>query len=324
MNKVSVIIPVYKVEKYIHRCVDSVLNQTYRNLEIILVDDGSPDNCPTICDEYASLHSNVRVIHKENGGLSDARNAGIDVAEGDFITFIDSDDYVEKNYVEVLLNNMLKDHADISCCKHLAVYGDRIVKEYTGNYYVLDTEKALEMMLYHDDMDVSAWGKLYRKELFDGIRFPVGRYYEDAATTYRLIDRANVIVLDSRPLYNYIMRDDSITNDAFSDRKMDLIKSTEEMTSFIKWKYPELTQACDRRLLYSYLSTLTQTLKDKDVDKKTTDMLVSYVKKNGHVVLNDKKAPMRDKIAIISAGLGYGVFRFCWNTYSFFRGSKAR
>ena len=119
---ISVVVPIYNVENYIKKCVDSILSQTYKNLEIILVDDGSPDNCPQICDEYAQKDNRIKVIHKENGGLSDARNAGIDISKGKFITFIDSDDYIEKDYVEVLYNSIKENASDMAIGSHKAIY----------------------------------------------------------------------------------------------------------------------------------------------------------------------------------------------------------
>ena len=312
---VSVIIPVYNVEQYLDKCVQSVINQTYKNIEVILVDDGSPDNCPKMCDEYSVCDKRIKVIHKSNGGLSDARNAGIDRAKGDYITFVDSDDYVEDNYVELLLHSVHKYNADISCGKQNVLYGDSIVKAYTGKHYVLNSEEALRMMLYHDDMDVSAWAKMYKRSLFEGIRFPVGRLYEDAATTYKLIDKADVITLESFPIYNYVMRNDSITNNSFSEKKLDLITSTREMTEIISKKYPTLDVACQRRLLYAYLSTLTQAVKSDNVNRDVVESLTNYINKNGHIVLRDNNSPLRDKIAVVATRFGYGFFRVCWNMY---------
>lgn len=317
---VSVIIPVYNVEQYLDKCVQSVINQTYKNIEIILVDDGSPDKCPKMCDEYSVCDKRIKVIHKSNGGLSDARNAGIDAASGEYITFIDSDDYVEHNYVDLLVKEIIEYNADISCGKHNVIYEDRVIKQFSGNHYVLKPEEAFDMMLYHNDMDVSAWAKLYKKSLFDEVRFPVGRLYEDAATTYRLIDKSEVIVLYSVPIYNYIMRDNSITNNGFSERKLDLISSTREMTDYIRIHYPKLTDGCDRRLVYAYLSTLTQTLKANNVDKSIINNLTKYIKENGKGVLKDPKAPRRDKIAIICNMVSYSFFKVSWSLYQSLRG----
>ena len=313
---VSVVIPVFKVEQYLVKCLDSVAAQSYRMLEVILVDDGSPDSCPAICDRYAASDSRFIVIHQENKGLSGARNIGIDRASGEYITFIDSDDYVEPQYVEVMLRNLLDHKCDISCVKHTVVSEKQNLEAWTGKSYVLTPEKALEMMLYHNDMDVSAWGKLYRRTLFDTIRFPEGRLFEDAATTYKLIDASERIFLDSRPLYNYVIRTTSITTESFSQKKLDLITSTKEMTDYVRIHYPGLEKACDRRLLYAYLSTLVQTLHSADTDKQTVKMLMSYIKDNRRSVMQDPQTPGRDKAALPCVGFGYTFFRLAWSLYS--------
>ena len=226
---ISLIVPVYKVEEYLDKCVESIVNQTYKNLEIILVDDGSPDNCPKMCDEWAKKDKRIKVIHKENGGLSDARNTGIDIAKGEYITFIDSDDYIEYNYVDFLYKNLDENKADISMGKQYVRYPEKVINTGSGKVYIVNPHDCFDKLLYGEDFDVSATIKLYKKELFKTIRFPKGRIYEDAATTYKLIDKSKKIVLNSMPIYNYMIRRDSISNNHFSLTKMDLITSTEEM-----------------------------------------------------------------------------------------------
>ena len=262
---ISVVLPIYNVENYIEKCMESVLNQTYKNIEIILVDDGSPDNCPIICDQYVKEDNRVKVVHKENGGLSDARNAGIKVANGDYITFIDSDDYVDKDYVEFLYNTIEETDADIAIGGHRVIYDSgKIIEKETHENSVLEPKKVLERILYDDGIDLSAWGKLYKRYLFNDIKFPKGRLFEDSATTYMLVDKANKIAINSISKYNYIIRKNSISNAKFSPKKMDLITSTREMSEYVKNKYPDLKNAANRRLMYAYLSTLSQLAKCKE------------------------------------------------------------
>lgn len=313
---ISVIVPVYKVEEYLDRCVDSIINQTYKNLEIILVDDGSPDNCPKMCDGYAKKDKRIKVIHKKNGGLSDARNIGIDNSKGDYLTFIDSDDYVELNYIEFLYNLMVKYDADISMGKQYVRYSNKVIN--TGSGYLYDNltkAEIFEKLMYGEDFDVSAWSKLYKRKLFSDIKYPVNRLFEDSATTYKLIDKANKSVMKSEPIYNYIIRDGSITNSVFNEKKLDLIKSTEEMTIYISKKFPELKSACDRRLMYSYLSTLTQLVKSNQKNKKIQNYLFKYIKKNRRRVLKYKYIPRRDRIALYCSYFGYNFFKISWNIY---------
>lgn len=313
---ISVVIPVYNVEEYIERCVDSVISQTYKNIEIILVDDGSPDNCPKICDDYAKKDKRVKVIHKKNGGLSDARNAGINIAKGKYISFIDSDDYVEKEYIKVLYETLIKYNADMSISSHEAIYDNgTIIDNSTNEEEVFTPEIIFKRILYSDGIDLSAWAKLYKIELFSDIKYPVGRIFEDAATTYKLIDKSQIIAVKSVPTYKYMIRSNSISNCSFSPKKMDLIISTKEMCDYIKKNYPALSPACDRRLAYAYLSTLSQLANTNDNYPKEKQEILDYIKLNGKELLKDKSVPKRDKLAIISLKFGYKFYKFSWTIY---------
>ena len=316
---ISVIVPIYNVEKYLDKCVDSIVKQSYENLEIILVDDGSPDKCPKKCKEWIKKDRRIKVIHKKNGGLSDARNAGLDKAKGEYITFIDSDDYVEPNYVEFLYRNIVKEKADISMGKQYVRYPKKTYNTGTGNRYVLNAHDCLDKLLYSEDFDVSAWGKLYKRELFNDARFIKGRLFEDTALCYKLIDKSKKIVLDSQPIYYYIMRNNSITNKKFNDSKMDMIISTEEMTDYISKRYPDLKNGCDRRMMFAHLSTLSQLARSKDKNKKYEKELMNYIKKNRKKILKDKRIPKRDRIGLLASYGGFRIFKLCWSFYSLIR-----
>lgn len=320
MDLISVIIPVYKVEKFLEKCIKSIQNQTYSNIEIILVEDGSPDNCGKICDDYEKKDRRIRAIHKTNGGLSDARNFGIDEAKGKYITFIDSDDFVDNIYVEELYNTLVSYDADMAIGAHRVLYGKKVIDKGTNECYCTDSKTILKTILYDDGIDLSAWAKLYKIELFKNIRFPKGRLYEDAATTYKLVDLSNKIAVKSIAIYNYVIRKDSISNNNFSEKKLDLITSTKEMTEFIKKEYPELVKGCDRRLMYAYLSTLTQLAKSKKENQLVKKELMEYIKKNKKNVLKDKNVPKRDKIGIYSLQFGFNFYKIMWNFYSKFTG----
>lgn len=209
---ISVIVPIYGVEAYLHQCVDSLLTQTHKNLEIILVDDGSPDGCGAICDEYAAKDSRVRVIHKKNGGLSDARNAGIDVAQGEYIGFVDSDDWVMPDMYEYLLQGILGYQTDISYCGYVNVRTAWIDYRNEETDKVYTTETALNE-LFFDRLGNFAWNKLYKAELWQDVRFPVGKNFEDIRTTYKLFERASRIAILKEPKYYYRIREDSIMHD---------------------------------------------------------------------------------------------------------------
>lgn len=312
---ISIIVPIYNVDQYLDKCINSIINQTYKNIEIILIDDGSTDNSLTICNNYSKQDSRIKVIHKENGGLSDARNKGIEIAKGEYITFIDSDDYVDLDYVEILYNTITKYEADISISTHRILFPNKTVDKYTFEEYVSTKEEILDKLLYDDGIDTSAWGKLYKKFLFKDIRFPKGRLFEDAATTYKLIDNANKIAVYSKPTYNYVIRENSISNVGFSEKKLDLIKSTQEMTDYIRARYPGLEKGCNRRLMFSYLATFTQLAKSKSKNKKIKDKLLRYIKDNKREILKDKKVPKRDKLGIYATTFGIFGYRLMWNIY---------
>ena len=323
---ITVIVPVYNVEQYLNRCVDSIINQLYKNLEIILVDDGSPDNCGRICDEYAKRDNRIHVIHKENGGLSDARNAGIDIAKGKYITFVDSDDYINDNYITCLHEAIINNKSDIAIGLHVIKYntGITINKYPKSKNEVINAKEVFYRILYNKGIDLSAWAKLYKTELFKNIRYPKGRLFEDSATTYKLIDKADKISLVNEYIYNYMIRVDSISSCKFNNKKIDLITSTIEMTEYIKNKYPDLKNACNCRLMYAYLSTLTQLAKSKEQKEYINyrNELMEYIKINRKKALKDKETPKRDRIALYCTILGFDFFRFSWSIYERISGRK--
>jgi glycosyltransferase involved in cell wall biosynthesis len=235
---ISIIVPAYKVEKYLRRCINSIINQTYTNLEIILVDDGSPDNCGKICDEYAGKDQRIKVIHKENGGLSDARNRGLDIAKGEYIGFIDSDDWIKEDYIEKLLNLINDYNADISICNLVKVYNEnqQINADYNPEIKIYTNIQALEQYFdkYYTNM-VIACCKLYKAELINGIRFPVGKIHEDEFTTHKLLYKANKTVMTTEGLYYYLQRNDSIMGKGFNLKgSLHHLEALEERLLFYK------------------------------------------------------------------------------------------
>lgn len=239
---ISVIIPIYKVEEYLDECVASIVTQTHKNLEIILVDDGSPDNCPQMCDNWAAKDSRIRVIHKPNGGLSDARNAGIDAATGEYIAFVDSDDFIKPDMLEKLYTAIQKEKADIAACGILNCEGDRRTawgcRDFAGS-----SEQILALLYDDAAYPVAAWNKLYRRSCWETLRFPVGKTCEDAFTTYRLVHNAKRIVMISEALYCYRIRPGSIMTSAFSLKKMDEEEAWRCNYQFVEKHHPKLKNA---------------------------------------------------------------------------------
>ena len=194
-DKISVIIPVYNVEKYLRKCIDSVINQTYHNLEIILIDDGSLDNCGSICDEYCVIDERIRVIHKSNGGLSDARNAGLDIACGEYIGFVDSDDWIDPEMFEQLHKDLKSTGKDISVCGYLREYEQNKLVRVVGNdthenILLMTPQEAMNELLEDDIIRNHMWNKLYRAKIFENVRFPLGRNFEDVLIQYKLFEKA--------------------------------------------------------------------------------------------------------------------------------------
>ncbi len=316
-NLISVIIPIYNVEKYLEKCIKSVINQTYTNIEIILVNDGSTDSCREICEKYEKLDSRIRVINKENGGLSDARNVGINFSTGDYLAFIDSDDYVSDDYVEYLYNIICEKNVDISVCGFLEVTedGKLVNNSEENNIKVFTDSDAIETMLYQREFDHSAWGKLYKRNLFDNLRFPKGKLFEDIAIMYEIVSKVKNVGFGSKKNYYYLIRKDSIMNKEFNINKMDLIEFSKKMVLFVDEKYPNLKKAARRRENISNFNLLRQVLM---YDGKYIDIeneLIKNIKKNSMIVLSDKNAYFRDKIAIIILLFGRKFFKFIWIKY---------
>jgi glycosyltransferase involved in cell wall biosynthesis len=207
---ISIIVPVYKTEPYLRKCLNSIINQTYKNLEIILVDDGSPDDCGEICDEYAALNARVKVIHQENRGLSAARNAGLKIATGEYIGFTDSDDWIANDMFETLYRGALEHRADITICGYYLVKGNKYREVREEHTVLYGREDALHHLLLDKTITNHAWNKLYKRDLFKGVSYPEGRTFEDVATTYKLFEKADKVVFLDSSKYYYLQRDDSV------------------------------------------------------------------------------------------------------------------
>lgn len=262
---ISVIIPIYKVEEYLDECIASVVAQTYKNIEIILVDDGSPDKCPAICDEWQKKDNRIRVIHKSNGGLSDARNAGLDISTGKYIIFVDSDDWIMPDMAEKLYNALVRENADIASCGII-----NCEKEKTAEWGCEDfagSSEEIYSLLYDDSKyPVSVWNKLYRRSCWENLRFPVGKICEDAFTTYQLIHNANRIVMIPQALYCYRIRQGSIMTSSFSAKKMDEEEAWRVNWQFMEKHYPQLKKnAFDFYL--QRVNVLIHTMSKDDVAK---------------------------------------------------------
>ena len=242
MNElISVVIPIYNVEKYLDKCLETVTNQTYKKIEIILVDDGSTDNSGDKCELWKKKDKRIVVIHKKNGGLSSARNAGIDIARGKYITFVDSDDYVDYSMIEILNNKINKYKADISICNRYYLFEDgRTYLRFKKNHddLIMNSERAIYEMNNFKHFDMSAWAKMYKTDLFKDIKFPVGKLSEDYFIMYLLFDKADKIVYNSTPLYYYLQRSGSISK--AQKINFDFVEAAYSQLTYVEKKYPNL------------------------------------------------------------------------------------
>lgn len=247
---ISVIVPVYKVEKELNRCVESIVGQTYKNFELILIDDGSPDSCPQMCDSWKSKDSRIKVMHTCNQGLSAARNTGIANAEGELIAFVDSDDYVDACFLEKLFDAMVNNNADIVCCGIKEEYElSGVSKDVTpfDSDFCLSSKKMLRDASLYEWQYVVAWNKLYRKEVWEGIRYPDGRYHEDEFVYHRLLFAADIVAFIHDPLYHYMQREGSIMKTPSFKRLVDIVCAVDERIDALK-----RIEGCGGVLRFSY------------------------------------------------------------------------
>lgn len=258
---ISIIVPVYNVEPYLRRCLDSIVNQTYTNLEIILIDDGSPDNCPKICDEYAAKDKRITVIHKKNGGLSDARNAGLDICKGEYVSFVDSDDWIANTYVELLTKAIIDNNADISVCEFIRTTQTYNLSISSSNikYEVFDSTTATKKLWSENYITfVIACGKLLKRTLFSNIRFPKGFVHEDVFISYKFLYNAHKTIFLSIPLYCYFQRKDSIMGNARPSSVRALKAYVERYEFFKEHNETELSKLCLNTLCWDLLYAYAQ------------------------------------------------------------------
>ena len=239
MPKISIIVPIYKVEKYIDRCIKSILNQTFNDFELILVDDGSPDNCSVICDKYEKIDKRIKVIHKKNEGLSAARNSGIEIAQGEYIAFIDSDDFINKNMFKILYENIKKYDADISICKFKYIYPEDYINEnceiVEDKIKVFSNINALEQIYEKDRLQfIVAWNKLYKKTLFEDLRYDKGKCHEDEFIIHKLLYKSDKVVYCLNEMYYYLQRDGSIMKSEFNAKNLDILDALIERMNFFR------------------------------------------------------------------------------------------
>ena len=313
---ISVIVPAYNVEKFIGKCIDSILRQSFKDFEVLLIDDGAKDSTPEICDACAKKDSRIKVYHKENGGLSDARNYGIDRMQGKYVTFIDSDDYVDSGYFEYLYGLITQEEdIQIAICGKKSVREDENASPDPETFHEIITgERAVQKMLCGHGSGHSAWGKLYSANLWKTVRYPKGKIYEDYATTYRVMALVDKAAWGNAAMYFYVQHIESIMHQKCSRRSLSLVDIADEETEFIVKKWPALKQEALARKVTSALKCLQNILNAKNEEfDDYKQKIVEDVRRHKGELLASKKVALKTKIKIIALLLGERTFGFIYN-----------
>lgn len=313
---ISVIVPAYNVEKFIGKCIDSILRQSFKDFEVLLIDDGAKDSTPEICDACAKKDSRIKVYHKENGGLSDARNYGIDRMQGKYVTFIDSDDYVDSGYFEYLYGLITQEEdIQIAICGKKSVREDENASPDPETFHETITgERAVQKMLCGHGSGHSAWGKLYSANLWKTVRYPKGKIYEDYATTYRVMALVDKAAWGNAAMYFYVQHIESIMHQKCSRRSLSLVDIADEETEFIVKKWPALKQEALARKVTSELKCLQNILNAKNEEfDDYKQKIVEDVRRHKGELLASKKVALKTKIKIIALLLGERTFGFIYN-----------
>ena len=297
MNKlISIIVPVYNTRQYLDKCVESIVKQTYDNIEVLLIDDGSTDGSDKLCDKWLKKDNRIKVYHKRNGGLSDARNFGLEHATGEYIGFVDSDDWVDRKMYEVLLNGCERHNVDVGCCNRIRVFARSTKKEVAiKENGCVDKTDALVFLLEH--FDPSACNKIFKKKLFSGIQFPYGKLYEDIGTVPYVISRANGMYLDSIFGYYYnLTNEKSIVHEKFNIRKMDYYEHLKKLHGYLAKEYPELGALSDYYYALSLTAIITDVYTQRKKYSKEYKLLIDELQGIGYI--KNEFIPKSKKIMI--------------------------
>lgn len=299
MAEITIVVPVYNVEKYVAKCIDSLLAQTFTDLEILLVNDGSTDGSAKICEEYARKDSRIKVIHQENQGLSAARNTGIEHASGKFLGFIDSDDYIDEDMYEVLYNQLQENQADISVCGIYNEYADVVRRACpTDEFMVVSQKEAMRLVLEANKISVNAVNKLYKKEIFQELRYPVGKLSEDAHVILEILLQAKTIVISTVPKYHYIHRGNSITTSPYKSGDLSVIEAYSKNKRIIEKYYPDLLEVAEFRCFFSYFYVLDKMALSKEFKAKNERKeVIKLVRNNIDKILHNHYVGRNRKLA---------------------------
>lgn len=316
---VSIIVPIYNAKIYLEECINSIISQSYENLEIFLVDDGSTDGSAGICDKYAEKDDRIVVLHKKNGGQADARNMALEQIKGDYIAFADSDDILSNDYIEYMLNLAQSQDADIVQCEYIKFWNDEDLKRAKNNineknYESYDASGSLREFSYQRKFAPSPWCKLIRRKVWGDIKFPLNMGYEDYAIMYKVLGRASKLIYSSHTVYFYRIHNLSTQHDKFTKKKKDRIIIADSLLKYVKENYPEIEQAARCRYCLAQLQYLMELPFDEKYrqDKKET---MSNLKKYRASVLRDREVAKTLKIMLVSSYLGANVLMVLGRIY---------
>lgn len=312
---ISIIVPVYNVEKYLAKCINSLINQTYNNLEVLLIDDGSTDNSLIICEEFQKKDSRIKVIHKQNGGLSSARNTGIDNSNGEYLLFIDSDDWIKPNFVEILSNVAIDNNVDlvVSGLINTFLY-DYIDNMYNSNHYeIISKEDMLKKVLYGENgIDVSACGKLYNKNVFCNLKYDEGQLYEDFLIIDKIINNCQSFAIVDYRGYYYYQRENSIMHSKYNDKRYVLINKSEEIIDLANEYYTNVVPYAIYRYMINNLLLLKMTISDNDF-KKEASVFRNNILKYKKELLCYSFIENKYKLIIKMLSFNILIFKIFWN-----------
>lgn len=315
---ISVIIPVYNVEKFLKKCLDSVINQTYTNLEIIVVDDGSKDKSGEICDSYKNKDARIKVIHKQNGGLSSARNVGLEKSNGDYILFLDSDDWIDLTYIEVLYNNLIENNCEISVPGFCLSYenGKRIKDSKINSKTVFSTEEALSNYLFNGYITPCVASKLWKRELWENIKCPEGKLFEDQFTTYKLIMKSKLIVFDPSISYYYFKRNGSIGHSSFSKKTYDLLDAISKQYLDILAKYPNLeNDLIVAKITWEIVFINFMIPVKQNYDYEVINNVRKEINQNRKKIVKCKYIGKIRKFQILLLGVNFNLYKLMYSLY---------
>lgn len=322
MEKISVIVPVYKVEKYLRRCVNSLIDQTYKNLEIILVNDGSPDECGKICDHFAEMDDRITVIHQKNGGQSSARNTGLKFATGDFLGFVDSDDWIQRDMYQLLYENLKNFNCDLSICQRINVRDESDINEISNSNKITlyECDDIIDFFLKNDMLAV--YNKLYRRELFDNVTYPIGKIHEDIFLTYKIMTKSKKIVISDAKKYCYFLGGESTTRSPLNINDFNMIEEWDKVIEDLKVNYPNMVQGGIVRLYISYFNLINKYVmhgaKDKNTKIQINDYLgtwISCLRKSKLFIQDNAYVKLNNRIQIFLLVVSFKLFKVCKKGY---------